>query len=75
MRIAGIDEAEGPVIGMCIGEYGKGKAVFSEESGVADSKKLTPKKRRLLAHQIRKYAQRFTFLRYRLFRSMSCVRL
>ncbi|AFV22626.1 ribonuclease HII [Methanolobus psychrophilus R15] len=60
MRIAGIDEAgKGPVIGpMCVG------GVLMEESrinalknlGVADSKKLTPKKREMLALQIEKYA-------------------
>lgn len=62
MMIAGIDEAgKGPVIGpMCVG------GVLVEEErintlrnlGVADSKKLTPKKREMLALQIEKYAHR-----------------
>lgn len=62
MMIAGIDEAgKGPVIGpMCVG------GVLVEEArintlknlGVADSKKLTPKKREMLALQIEKYAYR-----------------
>ncbi|MGB3907999.1 MAG: ribonuclease HII [Methanomethylovorans sp.] len=62
MRIAGIDEAgKGPVIGpMCIGGVlvEKERLFSLKNLGVADSKKLTPKKRRLLAHQIRKYAQK-----------------
>jgi len=61
MKIAGIDEAgKGPVIGpMCVA------GVIMDESninalknlGVADSKKLSPKKRENLARQIRKYAE------------------
>lgn len=62
MRIAGIDEAgKGPVIGpMCIGGVlaEKEKVDSLKNLGVADSKKLTPKKREHLAHQIRKYAQK-----------------
>jgi ribonuclease HII len=62
MRIAGIDEAgKGPVIGpMCIGGVlaDKDKIDSLKNLGVADSKKLTPKKREHLAHQIRKYAQK-----------------
>jgi len=62
MRIAGIDEAgKGPVIGpMCIGGVlaDKEKIDSLKNLGVADSKKLTPKKRELLAHQIKKYAQK-----------------
>jgi ribonuclease HII len=62
MRIAGIDEAgKGPVIGpMCIGGVlaEKEKLDSLKNLGVADSKKLTPKKREHLAHQIRKYAQK-----------------
>lgn len=60
MRIAGIDEAgKGPVIGpMCIGGVlaEKEQIVSLKNLGVADSKKLTPKKREQLSHQIRKYA-------------------
>ncbi|WP_370574953.1 ribonuclease HII [Methanomethylovorans sp.] len=62
MRIAGIDEAgKGPVIGpMCIGGVlaEKEKLDSLKNLGVADSKKLAPKKREHLAHQIRKYAQK-----------------
>jgi len=62
MRIAGIDEAgKGPVIGpMCIGGVlaDKEKIDSLKNLGVADSKKLTPKKREHLAHQIGKYAQK-----------------
>jgi ribonuclease HII len=62
MRIAGIDEAgKGPVIGpMCIGGVlaDKEKIDSLKNLGVADSKKLAPKKREHLAHQIRKYAQK-----------------
>ncbi|HML25877.1 MAG TPA: ribonuclease HII [Methanomethylovorans sp.] len=62
MRIAGIDEAgKGPVIGpMCIGGVlaEKERLDSLKNLGVADSKKLTPKKREHLAHQIRKYAQK-----------------
>ncbi|WP_406669904.1 ribonuclease HII [Methanolobus sp. ZRKC4] len=62
MKVAGIDEAgKGPVIGpMCIG------GVLVEESkinalknlGVADSKKIAPKKRGQLASQIEKYSEK-----------------
>lgn len=62
MRIVGIDEAgKGPVIGpMCIGGVlaDKDKIDSLKNLGVADSKKLTPKKRERLAHQIKKYAYR-----------------
>lgn len=62
MKIAGIDEAgKGPVIGpMCIGGVlaDKEKLDSLKNLGVADSKKLAPKKREHLAHQIRKYAQK-----------------
>lgn len=60
MMIAGIDEAgKGPVIGpMCIGgvKIDESRAHALKVLGVADSKKLTPKKREHLAAQIRKYA-------------------
>ncbi|WP_094228706.1 ribonuclease HII [Methanolobus psychrotolerans] len=62
MKTAGIDEAgKGPVIGpMCIG------GVLLDESninalknlGVADSKKISPKKRTQLASQIEKYSEK-----------------
>ncbi|MBN2110826.1 MAG: ribonuclease HII [Methanosarcinaceae archaeon] len=62
MKVAGIDEAgKGPVIGpMCIG------GVLVEEPGinalknlgVADSKKISPKKREQLAIQIEKYSEK-----------------
>lgn len=59
MIIAGIDEAgKGPVIGpMCIGGVGieESKIHVLKVLGVADSKKLTPKKREKLASQIKKY--------------------
>ena len=62
MRIVGIDEAgKGPVIGpMCIGGVlaDKDKIDSLKNLGVADSKKLTPKKREHLSHQIKKYAYR-----------------
>ncbi|MDG6243222.1 MAG: ribonuclease HII [Methanolobus sp.] len=66
MKIAGIDEAgKGPVIGpMCVG------GVLLDESasnalknlGVADSKTISPKKRKLLAGQIEKYSERVFIL-------------
>jgi ribonuclease HII len=60
LMIAGIDEAgKGPVIGpMCIGgvKIDEARAHVLKVLGVADSKKLTPKKREHLAVQIRKYA-------------------
>jgi ribonuclease HII len=66
MKIAGIDEAgKGPVIGpMCVG------GVLLDESasnvlknlGVADSKRISPKKRELLAGQIEKYSRRVFIL-------------
>ncbi|MBC7085957.1 MAG: ribonuclease HII [Methanomethylovorans sp.] len=66
MRVAGIDEAgKGPVIGpMCIGGVLTEKEKLSslKNLGVTDSKKLTPKKREHLAHQIRKYAQKVYIL-------------
>ena len=63
MMIAGIDEAgKGPVIGpMCIGgvKIEESKAHILKVLGVADSKKLTPKKREQLASQIKKHADGF----------------
>ena len=60
MKIVGIDEAgKGPVIGpMCIGgvRIDKSKSNAFKNLGVADSKKLSPKKREHLAAQIKKYA-------------------
>ncbi|UGV41227.1 ribonuclease HII [Methanococcoides orientis] len=60
MKIVGIDEAgKGPVIGpMCIGgvRIDKSKINALKNLGVADSKKLSPKKRVHLASQIKKYA-------------------
>jgi ribonuclease HII len=60
MMIAGIDEAgKGPVIGpMCIGgvKIEESRAHILKVLGVADSKKLTPKKREQLAAQIKKHA-------------------
>ncbi|MEL4304828.1 ribonuclease HII [Methanococcoides sp. LMO-2] len=60
MKIVGIDEAgKGPVIGpMCIGgvRIDKSKSNAFKNLGVADSKKLSPKKREHLAGQIKKYA-------------------
>ena len=66
MMIAGIDEAgKGPVIGpMCIGgvKIEESIAHILKVLGVADSKKLTPKKREQLAAQIKKYADGFFIL-------------
>jgi len=66
MIIAGIDEAgKGPVIGpMCIGgvKIDESKAHVLKVLGVADSKKLTPKKREQLAAQIKKHADGFFIL-------------
>ena len=66
MMIAGIDEAgKGPVIGpMCIGgvKIEESKAHILKVLGVADSKKLTPKKRVQLASQIKKHADGFFVL-------------
>lgn len=66
MMIAGIDEAgKGPVIGpMCIGgvKIDESKAHILKVLGVADSKKLTPKKREQLAAQIKKHADGFFVL-------------
>lgn len=63
MMIAGIDEAgKGPVIGpMCIGgvRIAESKAHILKVLGVADSKKLAPKKRERLATQIKKYADAY----------------
>ncbi|MGM0770964.1 MAG: ribonuclease HII [Halobacteriota archaeon] len=60
MKIVGIDEAgKGPVIGpMCVGgvRIDKSKSNAFKNLGVADSKKLSPKKREHLAAQIKKYA-------------------
>ncbi len=66
MMIAGIDEAgKGPVIGpMCIGgvKIDESKAHILKVLGVADSKKLTPKKREQLAAQIKKHADGYFVL-------------
>jgi ribonuclease HII len=66
MMIAGIDEAgKGPVIGpMCIGgvKIEASKAHILKILGVADSKKLTPKKREQLAAQIKKHSDDFFVL-------------
>jgi ribonuclease HII len=66
MMIAGIDEAgKGPVIGpMCIGgiKIEESKAHILKVLGVADSKKLTPKRREQLATQIKKYVDGFYIL-------------
>lgn len=66
MMIAGIDEAgKGPVIGpTCIGgvKIEESRAHILKVLGVADSKKLTPKKREQLAAQIKKYADSFFIL-------------
>lgn len=66
MMIAGIDEAgKGPVIGpMCVGgiRIEESRAHVLNVLGVADSKKLTPKKREQLASQIKKYADGYFIL-------------
>jgi len=66
MMIAGIDEAgKGPVIGpMCIGgvKIEESKAHIFKVLGVADSKKLTPRKREQLSAQIKKHADGFFIL-------------
>ena len=66
MMIAGIDEAgKGPVIGpMCIGgiKIEESKAHILKLLGVADSKKLTPKKREHLAGLIKKYSEGYVIL-------------
>jgi len=60
MKILGIDEAgKGPVIGpMCIGgvRIDEDRSNALKNLGVADSKKLSPKRRVQLAAQIKKYA-------------------
>ncbi|MDK2825099.1 MAG: ribonuclease [Methanolobus sp.] len=62
MKIAGLDEAgKGPVIGpMCIGGVmiDGDKESTLKNLGVADSKKLSPKKRFQLAGQIKKYSEK-----------------
>lgn len=62
MKIAGLDEAgKGPVIGpMCVGGVMLEDAKEStlKNLGVADSKKLSPKKRVQLAGQIEKYSEK-----------------
>jgi ribonuclease HII len=66
MMIAGIDEAgKGPVIGpMCIGgiKIEESKAHILKLLGVADSKKLTPKKREQLAGLIKKHSESYFIL-------------
>ena len=66
MMIAGIDEAgKGPVIGpMCIGgiKIEESKVHILKLLGVADSKKLTPKKRENLASLIKKHSDGYTIL-------------
>ena len=60
MKIVGIDEAgKGPVIGpMCIAgvKIEEKKSNTLKNLGVADSKKVSPKKREHLASQIKRYA-------------------
>ncbi len=60
MNIVGIDEAgKGPVIGpLCIAgvRIDEEKSNTLKNLGVADSKKLSPKRRRQLAGQIKRYA-------------------
>ncbi len=62
MKIAGIDEAgKGPVIGpMCVGGVllDEDKTNTLKNLGVADSKKISPKKRPQLARQIEKYSEK-----------------
>ncbi len=62
MKIAGIDEAgKGPVIGpMCVGGVllDEDKTNTLRNLGVADSKKISPKKRPLFAGQIEKYSEK-----------------
>ncbi|SFM32823.1 ribonuclease HII [Methanolobus profundi] len=62
MKIAGIDEAgKGPVIGpMCVGGVLLDNTRNStlKNLGVADSKKISPKKRTHLASQIEKYSEK-----------------
>ncbi len=66
MMIAGIDEAgKGPVIGpMCIGgiKIEESKVHILKLLGVADSKKLTPKKREHLAGLIKKHSEGYFIL-------------
>ncbi len=66
MKIAGIDEAgKGPVIGpMCIGGVMlEGSKVHALKNlGVADSKRISPRKREQLAGQIEKYSDRVFIL-------------
>ena len=66
MIIAGIDETgKGPVIWpMCIGgvKIEESKAHILKVLGVADSKKLTPRKREQLAAKIKKHAEGFFVL-------------
>ena len=62
MKIAGIDEAgKGPVIGpMCVGGVllDEDKTNTLRNLGVADSKKISPKRRPLFAGQIEKYSEK-----------------
>lgn len=62
MKIAGIDEAgKGPVIGpMCVGGVllDEDKINTLRNLGVADSKKISPKKRPQFAGQIEKYSEK-----------------
>jgi len=66
MKVAGIDEAgKGPVIGpMCVGGVLATDTQINslKNLGVADSKKIAPKKRELLAHQIEKYSEKIFVL-------------
>ena len=66
MKIAGIDEAgKGPVIGpMCVGGVllDEAKTNTLKNLGVADSKKISPKKRPQLAGQIEKYSEKIFVL-------------
>ncbi|MDW7732326.1 MAG: ribonuclease HII [Methanolobus sp.] len=69
MKVAGIDEAgKGPVIGpMCIGGVliEESKIISLKNLGVADSKKIAPKKREQLASQIEKYSEKVFVLEIR----------
>ncbi|MEA1984213.1 MAG: ribonuclease HII [Euryarchaeota archaeon] len=60
MKVVGIDEAgKGPVIGpMCIAgvSIDESRVYVLKNLGVVDSKRLSPKKRRQFASQIKKYA-------------------
>ncbi len=80
MMIAGIDEAgKGPVIGpMCIGggvKIDESKAHILKVLGVADSKKLTPKKGSSLQLRSKNMQTAISFLRSAPLRSMNSGKL